>query len=75
MATPLVAIVVAAGRSLRMGTDKLWIDLWGRPAWRWSLDTLAALPGMGPMALVVVPPRWMASAAGDAVVSTAPGWG
>ena len=53
MATPLVAIVVAAGRSLRMGTDKLWIDLWGRPAWRWSLDTLAALPGMGPMALVV----------------------
>lgn len=53
MATPLVAIVVAAGRSLRMGTDKLWIDLWGRPAWRWSVDTLAALPGMGPMALVV----------------------
>lgn len=53
MAMPLVAIVVAAGRSRRMGHDKLWIDLWGRPAWRWSLDTLAALPGMGPMALVV----------------------
>lgn len=53
MATPLVAICVAAGRSLRMGRDKLWIDLFGRPAWRWSLDTLAGLPGMGPMALVV----------------------
>ena len=53
MATPLVAICVAAGRSLRMGHDKLWIDLYGRPAWRWSLDTLAALPGMGSLALVV----------------------
>jgi 2-C-methyl-D-erythritol 4-phosphate cytidylyltransferase/2-C-methyl-D-erythritol 2,4-cyclodiphosphate synthase len=36
-----------------MGRDKLWIDLYGRPAWRWSLDTLAALPGMGSLALVV----------------------
>ena len=53
MATPLVAICVAAGRSLRMGHDKLWIDLYGRPAWRWSLDTLAALPGMSRVALVV----------------------
>ncbi len=53
MATPLVAICVAAGRSLRMGHDKLWIDLYGRPAWRWSLDTLAAMPGMGRLALVV----------------------
>ena len=53
MAAPLVAICVAAGRSRRMGTDKLWIDLWGRPAWRWSLDLLAGLPGMGHLALVV----------------------
>lgn len=53
MPTPLAAICVAAGRSLRMGHDKLWIDLYGRPAWRWSLDTLAGLPGMGPIALVV----------------------
>lgn len=53
MATPLAAICVAAGRSLRMGRDKLWIDLFGRPAWRWSLDTLAGLPGMWRLALVV----------------------
>lgn len=53
MPTPLAAICVAAGRSLRMGHDKLWIDLYGRPVWRWSLDTLAGLPGMGPIALVV----------------------
>ncbi len=53
MAAGLVAICVAAGRSRRMGTDKLWIDLWGRPAWRWSLDLLAALPGMGQVALVI----------------------
>lgn len=53
MALPLTGIVVAAGRSLRMGHDKLWIDLYGRPAWRWSLDVLASLPGMGLLALVV----------------------
>jgi 2-C-methyl-D-erythritol 4-phosphate cytidylyltransferase / 2-C-methyl-D-erythritol 2,4-cyclodiphosphate synthase len=23
-----------------MGADKLWIDLWGRPVWRWSLDAM-----------------------------------
>lgn len=34
------AILVAAGRSSRMGSDKLWADLWGRPTWRWSLDVL-----------------------------------
>jgi 2-C-methyl-D-erythritol 4-phosphate cytidylyltransferase/2-C-methyl-D-erythritol 2,4-cyclodiphosphate synthase len=39
-------ILVAAGRSSRMGTDKLWADLWGRPAWRWSLDAFLATPGM-----------------------------
>ena len=53
MAAALAAICVAAGRSRRMGTDKLWIDLWGRPAWRWSLDLLAALPGMEHLALVI----------------------
>ena len=42
MASPLTAILVAAGRSRRMGSDKLWVDIWGRPAWRWSLDTLLA---------------------------------
>jgi 2-C-methyl-D-erythritol 4-phosphate cytidylyltransferase/2-C-methyl-D-erythritol 2,4-cyclodiphosphate synthase len=51
--TPLAGILVAAGRSQRMGEDKLWIDLWGRPAWRWSLDLLLAVPGMDRCAVVV----------------------
>lgn len=51
----LVAVLVAAGRSRRMGGDKLWIDLWGRPIWRWSLDSLLAAP-MLTRAAVVVPP-------------------
>ena len=28
-----------------MGGDKLWIDFWGRPVWRWGLDTLLAGAG------------------------------
>jgi 2-C-methyl-D-erythritol 4-phosphate cytidylyltransferase len=38
----LGAVVVAAGRSTRMGFDKLWADLGGRPLLAWSLATLAA---------------------------------
>lgn len=36
-----------------MGADKVWIDLWGRPAWRWSLDALLAVPGLTRVAVVV----------------------
>jgi len=36
------AVLVAAGRSTRMGFDKLWADLNGRPVLAWSLETLAA---------------------------------
>lgn len=36
-----------------MGGDKLWIELWGRPVWRWSLDALLAVPGMTRVAVVV----------------------
>ena len=50
---PFTAILVAAGRSSRMGSDKLWADLWGRPAWRWSLDALLATPGMIRVAIAV----------------------
>ncbi|MGH2428619.1 MAG: 2-C-methyl-D-erythritol 2,4-cyclodiphosphate synthase [Candidatus Limnocylindria bacterium] len=55
MSEPFAAILVAAGRSSRMGTDKLWIDLWGRPTWRWSLDTLLAAPDLLRVALTVPP--------------------
>jgi 2-C-methyl-D-erythritol 4-phosphate cytidylyltransferase/2-C-methyl-D-erythritol 2,4-cyclodiphosphate synthase len=51
----LAAVLVAAGRSQRMGADKAWIDLWGRPAWRWSADTLLGIPGLERLALVVPP--------------------
>ncbi|HET8587229.1 MAG TPA: 2-C-methyl-D-erythritol 2,4-cyclodiphosphate synthase, partial [Candidatus Limnocylindria bacterium] len=51
----LAAVLVAAGRSRRMGEDKLWIDLYGRPAWRWSLDLLLGVPRVERLALVVPP--------------------
>jgi 2-C-methyl-D-erythritol 4-phosphate cytidylyltransferase/2-C-methyl-D-erythritol 2,4-cyclodiphosphate synthase len=47
------AILVAAGRSSRMGSDKLWADLWGRPTWRWSLDTLLQVDGLERVAIAV----------------------
>lgn len=50
---PFCAILVAAGRSSRMGSDKLWADLWGRPTWRWSLDALLATPGLVRVAVAV----------------------
>jgi len=49
---PLAGVLVAAGRGQRMGADKLWIELYGRAIWRWSLDALLAVPGMGVVAVV-----------------------
>jgi len=49
------AVLVAAGSGRRMGADKLWIEFSGRPAWRWALDTLLAVPGMS-WVVVVAPP-------------------
>ncbi|MCC6619053.1 MAG: 2-C-methyl-D-erythritol 4-phosphate cytidylyltransferase [Chloroflexi bacterium] len=53
MASPHTAILVAAGRSSRMGIDKVWADLWGRPAWRWSLDVLLSDPDLAHVAVAV----------------------
>jgi 2-C-methyl-D-erythritol 4-phosphate cytidylyltransferase / 2-C-methyl-D-erythritol 2,4-cyclodiphosphate synthase len=53
MPRPHAAVLVAAGRSTRMGADKLWIDLYGRPVWRWSLDVLLGNDAIGGVALVV----------------------
>jgi 2-C-methyl-D-erythritol 4-phosphate cytidylyltransferase/2-C-methyl-D-erythritol 2,4-cyclodiphosphate synthase len=49
------AILVAAGRSSRMGSDKLWADLWGRPTWRWSLDVLLADADLVNVSIAVPP--------------------
>jgi 2-C-methyl-D-erythritol 4-phosphate cytidylyltransferase/2-C-methyl-D-erythritol 2,4-cyclodiphosphate synthase len=38
-----------------MGADKLWLDLFGRPVWRWSLDVLLGTDAIGGLALVVPP--------------------
>lgn len=51
----VAAVLVAAGAGRRMGGDKLWIEMLGRPAWRWSLDALLALPGMRRVAVVIAP--------------------
>jgi 2-C-methyl-D-erythritol 4-phosphate cytidylyltransferase / 2-C-methyl-D-erythritol 2,4-cyclodiphosphate synthase len=53
MSPPVGAILVAAGTSRRFGVDKLWIDIWGRPVWRWSLDALLSVPGMALVSVVV----------------------
>ncbi len=50
---PVAAVLVAAGVGRRMGVDKLWIEMFGRPAWRWSLDALLAVPGMRRVAVVI----------------------
>jgi len=53
LGTVVGAVLVAAGEGRRMGGDKLWIELWGRPVWRWSLDALLAVPGMTTVVVVV----------------------
>jgi 2-C-methyl-D-erythritol 4-phosphate cytidylyltransferase/2-C-methyl-D-erythritol 2,4-cyclodiphosphate synthase len=35
------------------GIDKLWLEEFGRPIWRWSLDALLAVRGMEMVAIVV----------------------
>ena len=53
MSAPVAAVLVAAGQGRRFGREKLWLDFWGRPVWRWSLDTLLSLPDLSLVALVV----------------------
>lgn len=49
------AIVLAGGSGSRLGAavNKVYLPLAGRPVIAWSLAVLAALPGIGPVVLVV----------------------
>ena len=52
------AIVVAAGRSNRMGgSDKLAFEIDGRPLLAWTLAALAAAPAIGRVVVVTTPER------------------
>ncbi|HEX5467330.1 MAG TPA: 2-C-methyl-D-erythritol 4-phosphate cytidylyltransferase [Candidatus Limnocylindrales bacterium] len=52
------AVVVAAGRSRRMGgQDKLMAPLAGRPLLSWCLGSLAAAPAVGALVVVAAPER------------------
>ena len=52
------AIVVAAGRSARMGgTDKLFAPVAGRPLLAWTLDAIAAVDEVERIVVVTAPER------------------
>jgi 2-C-methyl-D-erythritol 4-phosphate cytidylyltransferase / 2-C-methyl-D-erythritol 2,4-cyclodiphosphate synthase len=60
------AIVVAAGRSTRMGgDDKLAVEIDGRPLLAWTLAALAAAPEVGHMVVVTAAERHAEVAAAD----------
>jgi 2-C-methyl-D-erythritol 4-phosphate cytidylyltransferase len=51
------AVLVAAGRSTRMGFDKLWAELANRPVVDWSLQAIAASRAVDRLVLVVARER------------------
>ena len=51
------AVLVAAGRSTRMGFDKLWAELENRPVVDWSLQAIAASCAVDRLVLVVARER------------------
>ena len=61
----LVAILLAAGSSVRAGEDKVFSDLGGRPLLRWSADRLAADERIA--RVVIVARLEQARAAGEAL--------
>jgi 2-C-methyl-D-erythritol 4-phosphate cytidylyltransferase len=51
--TRVAGILLAAGASTRMGTDKLWADLGGKPLIAWSLQTLASCRSVNSLIVAV----------------------
>ena len=70
-----VALVVAAGRGERLGSQgpKAFVNVGGRPMLEWSLDALRAAPGIGEIVVALpagsAPPEGVTAAAGGAVRS------
>ena len=56
-----VALIVAAGRGERLGSDrpKALVPLAGRPMLAWSVDALRAVPAVREI-VVALPARWLA---------------
>src|ERR1700739_3059889 len=52
-----VALIVAAGSGERLGAGvpKAYVELAGRPLLRWSLDALAATPGVEEIVIALPP--------------------
>ncbi|MFN2451055.1 MAG: 2-C-methyl-D-erythritol 4-phosphate cytidylyltransferase [Candidatus Dormibacteria bacterium] len=51
-------ILPASGRGERMGEDKLWADVAGRPLLAWTLDAVAAAQLDGPLVIAAPRQRW-----------------
>src|SRR5262249_20874052 len=51
---PLTAVLLAGGRSERMGRDKALVEIEGQPLWRRQIALLEALP---PAGLIISGPR------------------
>lgn len=76
MTPSAAALVLAGGSGTRLGADrnKVYLPLGGRPVIVWSIETLAAVAGIGPVVLVVrAQDRDTAAGLGLADVEIVPG--
>ncbi|HJP83363.1 MAG TPA: 2-C-methyl-D-erythritol 4-phosphate cytidylyltransferase [Fimbriimonadaceae bacterium] len=51
------AVIVAAGRGVRFGGDKLWRSLGGKPVWRWSTEAFLESPHIDEVVVVCASDR------------------
>lgn len=49
------AVILAAGKGVRFGGDKVLARLGGKPVWRWSFDAFLAHPGVSSVGIVASP--------------------
>lgn len=72
---PTLALLLAAGRSVRFGEDKLARTLRGKPVWRWAYDALHRHPRIDAVGVVCAAEQEaaMRAAAGEAAFVVAGG--